>query len=200
MTDPDDLLLVREFVTVEQEVTCVSVTFDDAAVADYFDRQVDLGRRPEQFARIWCHTHPDMSPAPSVTDEETFNRVFGTCQWAVMFILARDNRTYARLSFHVGPGGHVLIPVGVDYRCAFTASDHEAWETEFAAHIHPAECFLTGRDDIQAAVEREGMDLAVSYDFLEEFQCLDPAERQLVLDELAGRPELWDPESEVMLL
>ena len=52
ITDADDLLFVRDFVTVKQEVTAVSVKFDDSAVADLFDAQVDLGRKPEQFARI----------------------------------------------------------------------------------------------------------------------------------------------------
>ena len=50
ISDPDDLLFVREFVTVKQEVTCVSVKFDDSAVADFFDDQVDLGRKPGQEA------------------------------------------------------------------------------------------------------------------------------------------------------
>ncbi|MHC4582511.1 MAG: hypothetical protein ACYS14_13730 [Planctomycetota bacterium] len=62
ITDPEDQLFVREFVTVKQEVTAVSVKFDDSAVADLFDDQVDLGRKPEQFARIWLHSHPGDSP------------------------------------------------------------------------------------------------------------------------------------------
>ena len=52
ITQLDDLLFVIDFVTIKQEVTGVSVKFDDEAVADYFDAQVDLGRKPEQFARI----------------------------------------------------------------------------------------------------------------------------------------------------
>jgi hypothetical protein len=34
VTQADDLLFVREFVTVKQEVTAISVKFDDEAVAD----------------------------------------------------------------------------------------------------------------------------------------------------------------------
>ena len=37
ISDPEDLLFVREFVTVKQEVDLVSVKFDDSAVADFFD-------------------------------------------------------------------------------------------------------------------------------------------------------------------
>ena len=59
----------------------------------------------EQFGRIWVHTHPGNCPQPSSVDEETFARVFGRTDWAVMFILARGGQSYARLRFHVGPGG-----------------------------------------------------------------------------------------------
>ena len=38
------------------------------------------------------------------------------------------------------------------------------------------------------------------YDFLQEFEQMDPAQRQIILDELAERPELWDQESEVLLI
>src|SRR5689334_14381541 len=34
---PGDLLYVEDFVTVSQQTTCVTVEFDDAAVADHFD-------------------------------------------------------------------------------------------------------------------------------------------------------------------
>ncbi|HSH96642.1 MAG TPA: hypothetical protein VK968_21010, partial [Roseimicrobium sp.] len=55
------------------------------------------------------------SPNPSMTDEDTFERVFGNCDWAVMAIVARNGATYARLSFNAGPGGNCLIPVTVDW-------------------------------------------------------------------------------------
>ena len=55
-------------------------------------RPVDAGRRPEQFARIWLRTHPGDCPRPSSTDEDTFDRVFGRVDWAVMFILAAGGR------------------------------------------------------------------------------------------------------------
>jgi hypothetical protein len=137
VTRPNDLLLVEEFVTVKQRTTLASVEFDDAAVADFFDAQVDAGRSPEQFARIWLHTHPGDCPGPSATDEETFQRVFGACTWAVMFILARSGETYARLRFNVGPQGSILIPVRVDYAAPFAGSDHAAWEREYLANICP---------------------------------------------------------------
>jgi hypothetical protein len=137
VTPPEDLLLIEDFVTVKQSTSIVSVSFDDGAVADYFEAQVDLGRKPEQFGRLWCHTHPGNSPHPSGLDEETFTRVFGMCQWAVMFILARDGDTYARLRFNVGPKSQSVIPVRIDYGRPFSGSNPDAWEEEYQANIHP---------------------------------------------------------------
>ncbi|MHC4538472.1 MAG: MPN domain-containing protein [Planctomycetota bacterium] len=199
ISDPDDLLFVREFVTVKQEVTAVSVMFDDEAVADFFDEQVDLARKPEQFARLWLHSHPGHSPEPSAVDEATFKRVFGHCQWAILFVIAQDNKTYTRLSFNVGPGGQVLIPTQIDYGPDFGPSNRELWDTEYTAHIKATE-WLSGHTVKDAAPDRDLDSYCLPYDFLDEFERMELAERQFILDELAARPELWDPESEVMLL
>ena len=53
---PNDHLLVTDFATVEQQTTSVTVEFDDDSVADFYDEQVDLGREPNCFSRIWLHT------------------------------------------------------------------------------------------------------------------------------------------------
>jgi len=199
-TDADDLLFVKEFVTVKQEVTCVSVNFDDNAVGEFFDAQVDLGRKPEQFARIWLHSHPGDSLEPSVVDEETFDRVFGKCQWAAMVIVAQDSSTYARLSFNVGPGGQVLVPTAVDYSQPFGATDHEAWEDEYAANVTALDWLSIAPANEAQRKEGKSQACALPYDLLSEFEDMDPAQRQLVLDELAERPELWDDEREVLCL
>ncbi len=135
IAETEDLLLVTDLTLVDQVCSFATVAFDDAAVADLFDEQVDLGLRPAQFARIWAHTHPGDSADPSSVDEETFGRVFGGTDWAVMFILARGGETYARLRFNNGPGGAIELPVQVDYSQPFDASDHEAWEAEYLAKV-----------------------------------------------------------------
>ena len=131
----DNLLAVDDVQMVRQTCTPVTVRFDDQSVADYFDRQIDAGLQPERFSRIWVHTHPGDSPHPSKTDEETFCRVFGEFEWAVMFILARGGQTYARLRFNLGPGGDITIPVSVDYDRRFAASDFDGWIQEYAANL-----------------------------------------------------------------
>jgi proteasome lid subunit RPN8/RPN11 len=132
----DDPLLVADVCLVEQYCSSVSVAFEDQAVAEFFDQQVDLGRCPTQFARIWIHTHPGDSPVPSFTDEETFARVFGATDWAVMFILARGGQTYCRLQYHIGPGGAMELAVQVEYQQPFAASDHTAWLAEHQTKVH----------------------------------------------------------------
>ena len=130
-----DLLLIEDLRLVRQTCTGVSVKFNDVAVADFFDEQVDQGRQPEQFGRVWIHTHPGDSPAPSWTDEETFSRCFGQSEWAVMFILAQGGQTYARLRFNVGPGGAIEIPVQVDFQRVFPAADPEGWDREYINNV-----------------------------------------------------------------
>jgi proteasome lid subunit RPN8/RPN11 len=203
IAEPGDLLYVSEFAAVKQRVTSISVSFDDNSVADFFDSQVDAGRKPEQFARIWLHSHPGDLAEPSLTDEETFERVFGNCQWAVMFIVDRDGGTYARLDFNVGPGGQVLIPVEVDYSRDFGPSDRQLWEAEYKANVTVDKClFGTGSEGKEA--DSTGKDFgrySLQSDLITELESMEPAERRFVLDELAGRPDLWDgEESEAMFI
>ena len=131
----DDLLYVEDVQLVKQVCSWAHVAFDDESVADHFDVQVEEGRQPEQFSRLWIHTHPGDCPEPSGVDEECFDRVFGRSDWAVMFILARGGRSFARLRFNVGPGGHIEIPVSVDYSQHFAASDHDAWQQQYLANV-----------------------------------------------------------------
>lgn len=136
-------LYIEEFITIRQRVTAVSVRFEDEALADYFDAQVDRGLEVGQFARIWIHTHPCESPEPSGVDEETFATKFGGCDWAVMFIVGRTGRTYARLAFSAGPGGQMLVPFSVhwaDWPETLAKLDPleslaQRWREEYAANI-----------------------------------------------------------------
>jgi proteasome lid subunit RPN8/RPN11 len=210
ITKADDLLFVTDFVLVKQKVTTVSVSFDDEAVADYFEDQVEIGRQPEQFGRIWLHSHPGDSPEPSYTDEQTFARVFGSCDWAIMFIVAQDGKTFAMLRFNAGPGGEVKIPVCVDYSYEFNAADFEVWQQQYLANVVEDTVFsLNGKtkksrnDQLEEAevFGSTGFDsLAVSSseDMIEELELMHPSERQAFMDELAVRSDFWDEyESEV---
>lgn len=196
ITPAADLLYIDQFITVRQEVTAASVCFDDGAVADFFDAQVDAGRRPEQFARTWIHTHPGNSPNPSHTDEETFHRVFGSCEWAVMFIVGRTGKTYARLRFNVGPGGQLAIPVDMDYALPFGPSDHEAWQAEYDANIKPGRWHGTHGSQADLGLEDDLSCYCFPDDWQDELDGMEPAEQQAISAELGGLPDPRD-ESEV---
>ena len=137
ITDAGDLLHVRDIVLVPQHCNEVFVAFDDTAVAEFFDDQIDAGHRPEQFGRIWIHTHPGNSAQPSSVDIETFDRVFGRCDWAVMFILARGGQTFAELYWRSGGPASILLAVEVDFTAPFEGSDAEAWEAEYVRCVEP---------------------------------------------------------------
>ena len=136
-----DPLYIEELWTVGQACSMASVKFDDEAVADYFEEQVDLGRSPERFGRVWLHTHPGDSASPSALDEHTFATVFGACDWAVMGILARGGETYARLVVRDARARVCLVrelAVRVDWAgltrdgFAFTPG---AWLEEYTANV-----------------------------------------------------------------
>ena len=164
----EDLLYIEDVELVRQTCDIASVAFDDQSVADYFDRQVDAGRSISRVGRIWVHTHPGSCAQPSSKDQETFARVFGKTDWAVMLILAGGGQTYVRLEFHVGPGGSVILPVEVDYSHPFPASNHAAW----------CEAYL---DNVQV---EEWPRLAGTSSHLEPTALAQPADRRDLWDEL----------------
>ena len=211
ITEADDLLFVTDFTLVKQKVTAVSVSFDDESVANFFADQVEAGRKPEQFARVWLHSHPGSSPEPSMTDEQTFTRVFGSCDWSVMCIVAQDSGTYARLRFSAGPGGEVKIPVCVDYSYEFDAADFELWTQYYKVNVIEDTVFSFSGKAKEAKTQQEseadifgGTDefqtgMFSSEDLMEEFEMMHPSERQAFMDELAVKSDFWDEETEVFL-
>jgi len=209
ITEAEDLLFVTNFVLVKQKVTAVSVSFEDESVADFFEDQVEAGRQPEQFGRIWLHSHPGDSPEPSCTDESTFARVFGSCDWAIMFIVAQDSKTFARLRFNAGPGGEVKIPVYVDYSYEFDAADFEAWKQQYLANVVEDTVFsLTGKSKSTSGKQQDEVDIFgdnsfeetsvfTNQDLLSEIDSMEPMEREMFMEELSVRSDFWD-ESEVI--
>ena len=202
----DNPLYIEDIATVRQTCTSVSVEFDDEATADHFDRQVDSGKTPDQFARLWIHTHPGESPHPSSTDEETFSRVFGACSWAVMFILARGGAAYCRLGVQTptGPTGvtaiGLTIPVRVDYS-GVTAADlaaisPQSWAEEFAANVsqEPEWTERWGGHGLDSKTIPAMKDDRARLDW---FDSLEPEEQQAVLDD--ERQATLDDEREVLL-
>lgn len=110
-----DPLTIERFEMIRQAASPVTVEFDDQSVADFFDEMASSGVGPNRCGRLWIHTHPGGSATPSNTDEQTFARVFGQCDWAAMMIVSREEETYCRLRFNAGPGGETQLPVMFDW-------------------------------------------------------------------------------------
>lgn len=185
LTRTDQRLLVEDVKLVSQQCTGVTVEFDDQAVADFFDQQVDAGRQPAEFGRIWIHTHPGHSPFPSATDEATFVRCFGRTEWAVMFILAASGHTYAQLRLGHCPAGHLELPIHIDFSVPFPAAAPAAWDQEYA------QCVEFAASMFAAQLPAEWPPLTPrrprgAYDWLDERPSVQPDER--FLDE----PQGWE--------
>ena len=132
---PSHPLLVEDIELVKQNCTFTTVAFDDESVADFFENQVEEGLSPEQFARVWIHTHPGSSADPSQTDEDTFKRVFGKANWAVMAILACGGESFARLRLNGGLEQDMLLETEVDFTLSFTGAQFEQWEDEYIENV-----------------------------------------------------------------
>ncbi len=126
---------------------------NDAAVADFFDRQVERGLEPSKFARVWLHTHLGDSAMPSWTDQETFGRVFGGCG------LGRDGHPRAGrqdvrpTAPHRRAGAEVRLPVRVDWDAPFRQSDHDGWLAEHAARVEEEPEWESFHDGLMALDE-----------------------------------------------
>ena len=147
LSHPDDPLYLEDVLVVRQRCTLATVAFDDVAVADLFDAMADAGIPPGRHARLWLHTHPGSSVEPSGTDEATFARALGGCDWAVMAILGRTGRTSARLRFNTGPGAAIEMHTAVDWAAwpdvvagtGFSLAERMAeWQHEYAALVEIA--------------------------------------------------------------
>lgn len=92
-----DPLHILDIAIPHQEVSGVSVSFDDNKIAQYTDEMFVQGWEPCECTRIWIHTHPESIAKPSSTDEQTFQKIFGNYEWSAMVIFPKNGTPYARL-------------------------------------------------------------------------------------------------------
>jgi len=130
----EDPLSITDICLVKQTCSSASIKFDDEDVANFFEDCVDEGLHPQEFGRIWVHTHPGSLITPSSTDEETFQKTWGNCNWAVMFILAQSGACSAHLQY-LQPKHRVKIDVEIDYTKEFSGSNRAAWQDEYKKYV-----------------------------------------------------------------
>lgn len=135
ITAPGDPLFVVDVFIPKQEVSACTVAFDDDSIAEFTDQQVAAEVPQEQFFRIWLHTHPGPSCAPSGKDNETFNRILGPhLDWCVMAIIGTEGAMYAELQ-QAGPRpwlprAKTILKAYPDFNAPFPGSDHQLWAAD----------------------------------------------------------------------
>jgi hypothetical protein len=90
-------------------------------------------------------------------------------------------QTYARLEFHVGPGGSLVLPVEVDYSRPFPASDHAAWCEAYLANVQVQEWppVLGAGSHLEPGLRRQVADWSDLWDELLEENLVDSCEEDL---------------------
>ena len=132
---PGKPLVIADLLVPKQLVSWVSVAFDMDNVSDLYADMSEKNRPMEEFARVWIHTHPGSSATPSGTDENTFMTNYGTCNWSVMFILAKSGATTACLRLKTPQKLDIQLGVGIDWTVPFDATDEVEWKSHYAQSI-----------------------------------------------------------------
>ncbi len=142
--DGGDPLAVHDVAVLKQVGSRTTTRLDDDAVNDHMLGALEQGLQPCQTMRIWVHTHPGHSAEPSGTDWATFERIFARCDWGVMVILAMDGSTSAHIRLGKPLEAIYRLPVEVDCRLPFAASNPDAWQGLYAAAVTAEEGAWTG--------------------------------------------------------
>lgn len=131
ISSKEDPLFVQDFVLIKQVSSVASTDMDDESVANHMENMAELGYQPAECMRIWIHTHPANSATPSSTDEATFLKAFGNCNWAVMFIMASGGVNTAHMMFNAGVKSVFKIPTCIDYNAEII----KEWDEEIAKNV-----------------------------------------------------------------
>lgn len=147
--------LVEDLFMPFQHGAWATTEFIDDKLPKFFDDMVDLGYHPEEFGRIWCHTHPGDSATPSSKDEATFSQEFVGPNWAIMFIVGKKGATTCRLRYKCHPDlAHILpegatreLPVEIAWGAnskPVTDEVRAAWNAEYDERLVP-KSYTNGR-------------------------------------------------------
>lgn len=134
----DDPLLITDLIVPDQECTEVTVELDGASLGEEFAAWAAAGHTNEHYARVWIHTHPEMSAKPSSVDEKTFAKLFGSAEWGIMAILSKTEDTYARVGYGRGPGASAELKIEVDFDVDFAAvgdDERAEWDDIYLTRV-----------------------------------------------------------------
>ena len=128
--------LVEDVYFPKQEVQSAYVDIDEDGFAEMVDELASKGLRPDQFMRIWIHTHPSgMGPNPSGRDNQCMDEAFSSPDWAIMMIVAKDGKTFAQMRVNKPFRIESLLDVMIDYKAEFPGSNITAWDAEYNKNV-----------------------------------------------------------------
>lgn len=80
---------IYELIPVKQEITACTTDLNEKGLQEVYESFVANGRAEElNNIRFWGHSHVNMNPTPSGTDEDTFNEYISDCKdYFIRFIM-----------------------------------------------------------------------------------------------------------------
>ena len=88
------------------------------------------------------------------------------------------------------------MAVAVDYSLSFAGSDFKAWKAEYLKNIKQ-DAPRPEKQNMPTSADPSELSLHPCDQILEQFEQMQPQERQLLMDELASQSIFWDEETEV---
>lgn len=183
ITRPDDPLHVEDLAFIRQECTSVSTDFDEQSQTNWTIDMMESGQNPENFMRIWIHTHPCTSCSPSSTDWETFEEIFAQTKWGVMAILGTSNQMSC--VFRV-KDSLINIPVEIAPRPA-----PDQWEEELKLIGKPR--VVQGRDYYAGGYRLHGQDDYADYVSWDQYEKITGLISNLTGESSYSLAKNWNP-------
>ena len=135
---PNTLNIIEELYFPRQEVQSAYVDIDEDGLALMCDELAQKGLQPEQFMRIWIHTHPkSMGATPSGRDRQCMEESFSTPDWAIMMIFSQNGESFAELRMNKPFLMTQKLDIFVDYSSPFPASNKAEWDKEYEKNVKP---------------------------------------------------------------
>ncbi len=134
--DPNDRFKITDFIILPQTASGGHADLDNMAIAKYTCKMVKSGLQPNQFSRIWFHTHGGsgyFGPHSSTDDDNTFVRAFGQCDWSVMLIFNDAYSVYMELQNN--KAHNIGWEIGFEFWEKPLSKKHQGWADEFDDNV-----------------------------------------------------------------
>lgn len=129
-------LYVKDVVMPKQKGHSTETEWDSEDISEFVNQMLDKGYKPEEFFRIWIHTHPGFSCNPSGHDEKQIVELFGNVNFGVMAIMGKDHKMSAHLILNY-KSLRTITEIPVKYELPDYSEHHEKWDEEIEEAIIP---------------------------------------------------------------